>query len=48
MNWSFIFSVGTMLFFAGLHQWSRDWRQWRTVEVEKTRPDSRTIARRRR
>jgi hypothetical protein len=36
MNWDVIIVVGTVLFFAALHQWPPDGRRW---EHERTRPE---------
>jgi hypothetical protein len=40
MDWGFIVFVGTMLFFAALHQWPPDGRRWQREELrikEETR-----------
>jgi hypothetical protein len=33
MDWGFIVFVGTMLFFAALHQWPPDGRRWQREEL---------------
>jgi hypothetical protein len=33
MDWGFIVFVGTMLFFAALHQWPPDGRRWQRQEL---------------
>lgn len=38
MNWDFIVLFGTMMFWALLHLWSPDGRQWRHDIVEPTQP----------
>jgi hypothetical protein len=43
MDWGFIVFVGTMLFFAALHQWPPDGRRWQREElpVKKQEPTPR-------
>ena len=38
MNWDFIVLFGTMLFWALLHMWSPDGRQWRHDKPAPERP----------
>jgi hypothetical protein len=38
MNWDFIVLFGTILFFALLHVWSPDGRQWRHDRVGAGKP----------
>ena len=33
LDWGFIVFVGTMLFFAALHQWPPDGRRWQREEL---------------
>ena len=33
MDWGFIVFVGTMLFFAALHQWPPDGKRWQRKEI---------------
>ena len=35
MNWGFIIPVGTMLFFAALHQWPPDGRRWQREDLDE-------------
>jgi hypothetical protein len=35
VNWGFIIPVGTILFFAALHQWPPDGRRWVREDVEE-------------
>jgi hypothetical protein len=45
VNWGFIIPVGTILFFAALHQWPPDGRRWERDDVEDpSRADSATLA----
>ena len=34
LDWGFIVFVGTMLFFAALHQWPPDGRRWQREELK--------------
>ena len=40
MNWGFIILVGTMLFFAALHQWPPDGRRWQREDLDKRVSDT--------
>jgi len=33
LDWGFIVFVGTILFFAALHQWPPDGRRWQRKEI---------------
>jgi len=35
MDWGFVVFVGTMLFFAAIHQWPPDGRRWERKELER-------------
>jgi hypothetical protein len=39
MDWGFVVFVGTMLFFAGLHQWPPDGRRWQREREDPKRKD---------
>jgi hypothetical protein len=41
MDWGFIVFVGTMLFFAALHQWPPDGRRWQREELTVKEQESR-------
>ena len=41
MDWGFIVFVGTMLFFAALHQWPPDGRRWQRQELTVKEQESR-------
>ena len=34
MDWDFIVLVGTILFFAAMHQWPPDGRRWQREELD--------------
>lgn len=38
VNWDFVVLFGTIMFWALLHYFSPDGRQWRTDHVPRTRP----------
>jgi len=38
VNWDFVVLFGTIMFWALLHVWSPDGRQWRTDRVERRKP----------
>jgi hypothetical protein len=33
MDWGFVVFIGTLLFFAALHQWPPDGRRWQREEL---------------
>ena len=35
LNWGFIIPVGTILFFAALHQWPPDGRRWERDDLDE-------------
>jgi hypothetical protein len=39
MDWGFIVFMGTILFFAALHQWPPDGRRWQRAELNRKRDD---------
>jgi hypothetical protein len=41
MDWGFIVFIGTMLFFAALHQWPPDGRRWQREELTAKEQESR-------
>jgi hypothetical protein len=46
MDWGFIVFVGTMLFFAALHQWPPDGRRWQREEITIKEQEARQRRRR--
>jgi hypothetical protein len=39
VNWDFVVLFGTIMFWALLHVWSPDGKQWRTDRVERRKAD---------
>jgi len=38
VNWDFVVLFGTIMFWAMLHVWSPDGRQWRTDRAQSRKP----------
>jgi hypothetical protein len=46
LDWGFIVFVGTILFFAALHQWPPDGRRWQRKEITVKEQEARQRRRR--